>query len=394
MLDKVRLIFVFVAILSTGMSAAQSPARLRTPVVENRGQVAAAELERQAQLFPRTFFLEGPGERKQIAFTFDDGPSADTPALLDVLKQQNIKATFFWQGQNVLQYPEIVKRAFAEGHTLANHSFSHPNLSKMEEGGAWWDYQIQKTQQAYQKVLGFQPALMRPPYGFLNDSQVKSLQAKNMAAILWSVDSADWFYTWQHALDEVASAKIEAVIQQYIHPEAIVLMHDSGGRGRVPTIMAVKALIPALRQQGYQFTTVDQLLGIPAKLNVATAGNAPRGFDATLTQFFALHNLASNAVSLEQWAQVLDKQFVFNTPDGVYRGIAVYADYLAKLQQQFPGMKLELSGKPNQVNDQALFGWRLLDAQGAQLAQGVNSVGLSADGRIKQANVFMEQQLR
>jgi peptidoglycan/xylan/chitin deacetylase (PgdA/CDA1 family) len=250
---------------------AQTPQRLRTPVIDNRGQISAATLERQAQQFPRTFYLEGAGDKKEIAFTFDDGPSADTVALLDVLKKENVKATFFWQGKNVLLHPEVVKRALDEGHVLGNHSFNHPNLSKMEEDALWWGSQLQKTQQAFQKVAGFQPAMMRPPYGFLTDSQIGKLKERGMTAILWSVDSADWYHTWQSSANDVASGKIEAVIKQYVHPEAIVLMHDDGGRGRQPTVMAVKALIPALREQGYRFTTVDQLLGIPAKLAPALA---------------------------------------------------------------------------------------------------------------------------
>ncbi|WP_051534558.1 polysaccharide deacetylase family protein [Deefgea rivuli] len=259
---------LFLAALLAGQSVmAQTPPRLRTPYIEAWNQLPPAEMERQAKAFPETFFIEGPGDRKEIALTYDDGPSEDTPALLDLLKQQQVKATFFWQGQNVLKYPEIVKRALAEGHVLANHSFNHPNLTELPADNAWWDQQLAKTQQAYQKVVGFQPSMMRPPYGFLGDAQIKALKDKKMQAILWSVDSADWFHTYQNSVDEVASGKIVSVVLQYIHPEAIVLLHDAGGRGRKPTIMASATLIPQLKQQGYRFTTVDKLLNIPAKLS-------------------------------------------------------------------------------------------------------------------------------
>jgi peptidoglycan-N-acetylglucosamine deacetylase len=262
-------------LLMTNTTYAQTPPRLRTPFVENWGQIPPAVLERQAKEFAGTYFLEGAGERKEIAFTFDDGPSLDTPALLDLLKKENVKVTFFWQGSQIEQFPDTVRRALAEGHTLANHSYNHPDLSKIEDGDVWWKEQIEKTQLVYQKVVGFQPSMMRPPYGFLSDSQIKRLQNKNMKAILWSVDSADWFHTHQNKMDELASNAIENVIKQYIHPEAIVLMHDSGGRGRKPTIMATSRLIPELRKQGYQFTTVDKLLNIPAQLTVSTKAPAP-----------------------------------------------------------------------------------------------------------------------
>jgi peptidoglycan/xylan/chitin deacetylase (PgdA/CDA1 family) len=256
-------------LLMTTTAYAQTPPRLRTPFVENWGQIPPAVLDRQAKEFAGTYFLEGPGDRKEIAFSYDDGPSLDTPALLDLLKKENVKVTFFWQGSQIEQFPDTVRRALAEGHTLANHSYNHPDLSKLEDGGVWWKDQLEKTQLAYQKVVGFQPSMMRPPYGFLSDTQIKSLQSKGMKAILWSVDSADWFHIYQNKMDELASNAIENVIRQYIHPEAIVLMHDSGGRGRKPTIMATARLIPELRKQGYQFTTVDKLLNIPAKLNTS-----------------------------------------------------------------------------------------------------------------------------
>ncbi len=253
-------------ILLSVATYAQTPPHLRTPFVENWEQVPPAKLAQQAKDFPNTFYLEGPGDRQEIALTFDDGPSADTPALLDLLKKENIKATFFWQGSQIEKYPDIARRAYAEGHTLANHSYNHPRLIPLENGNAWWTQQIEKTQTVYQKVLGIQPSMMRPPYGFLSDSQVQFLQQKNMAAILWSVDSADWFHTYKNSNNDNAAAKITSVIQEYIHPEAIVLMHDSGGRGRKPTIMAVTQLIPELKKQGYSFTTVDRLLDIPPLL--------------------------------------------------------------------------------------------------------------------------------
>ncbi|WP_373976602.1 polysaccharide deacetylase family protein [Chitinibacter sp. SCUT-21] len=381
---------ILASLMFSHLALAQTPARLRTPVVENQGQVSAAVLERQAKQFPTTFYLEGAGDKKEIAFTFDDGPSEHTAALLDVLKQENVKATFFWQGQNVLKYPEVVKRALAEGHVLANHSFSHPNLSKMEEGEFWWDLQLKKTQQAFQQVVGFQPTMMRPPYGFLNDSQIKKLQAQGMAAILWSVDSADWFHTWKNSVDEVASAKIAGVVQQYIHPEAIVLMHDDGGRSRKPTISAVKAMIPALREQGYRFVTVDQLLKLNPKLKVAVAEPITPTLNELLPLFFKLHNTAQ----VDSWASVLEDDFVLASASEQMRGIKAYSDYMAQLHAQFPGMKLEQVGAANQINQAGLFAWQLLDAQGGLIAKGVNSVELSAAGKLKSANVYMQRELR
>jgi peptidoglycan/xylan/chitin deacetylase (PgdA/CDA1 family) len=252
-------VLTFSAALSLPSAWAGTPQTVRTPFVENWGQVPLATLERQAKAYEGTFYLEGLGQKPVVALTYDDGPSQDTAALLDVLKKYNVKATFFWLGSSIEKYPEIAKRALAEGHTLANHSYNHPNLSEMPSD-TWWTAQLAKTQQIYQSVLGIKPTLMRPPYGFLLDSQVLALKERGMKAILWSVDTADWFHTHSIRNDDAASQKIASMVTQYVHPEAIILMHDAGGRGRVPTVLATDMFIPQLKKKGYSFVTVDQLI--------------------------------------------------------------------------------------------------------------------------------------
>ncbi|QLG87562.1 polysaccharide deacetylase family protein [Chitinibacter bivalviorum] len=253
-------------LFSVSLVSAATPQTVRTPFVENWGQVPLATLERQAKTFEGTYYLEGLGNSKVVALTYDDGPSKDTPALLDVLKKNNVKATFFWLGSNIEKHPDIAKRALAEGHTLGNHSYNHPNLSDLQ-GDTWWTDQLAKTQDVYRKVLGVQPKLMRPPYGFLRDAQIEALKAHEMKAILWSVDTADWYHTHTIKNDLEASQKIAGIVNQYVHPEAIILMHDAGGRGRVPTLMATELFIGQLKSQGYGFVTVDQLI----KTDVAKA---------------------------------------------------------------------------------------------------------------------------
>jgi len=104
--------------------------------------------------------VDGP----YIAMTFDDGPSAKlTPKLLDLLAAHHIKATFFLIGENVAEHPEIVAREVREGHEIANHSWSHPNLAKMSDDGVRG--QLRKTEDAIRSAIGNRPTLMRPPYG-------------------------------------------------------------------------------------------------------------------------------------------------------------------------------------------------------------------------------------
>src|SRR4029450_3278646 len=104
--------------------------------------------------------VDGP----YIAMTFDDGPSATlTPKLLDLLAAHHIKATFFVIGENVAEYPEIVARAAREGHEIASHSWSHPNLAKMSDESV--RRQLRQTDDAIRNATGKRPTLLRPPYG-------------------------------------------------------------------------------------------------------------------------------------------------------------------------------------------------------------------------------------
>ncbi|GAA5787547.1 polysaccharide deacetylase family protein [Chitiniphilus shinanonensis] len=230
---------------------------VRTPFLEDWGQVPLAELERQARKFPGLVFLEGPTHRRKVALTFDDGPSLYTGQLLDVLAKHKAKATFFWLGREMESYPEMVIRADREGHLLGNHGWNHADLSDLNDA-ALWNEQIGATQQVFQKLLGHAPHLLRPPYGRLADSQMALLKRRGLKVIDWSVDTQDWL----HAQTGLGSQLIERAVQDYVHPEAIVLLHDGGGH-RNRTVTAVDRLIPWLRNAGYELVTVDELIGTP-----------------------------------------------------------------------------------------------------------------------------------
>src|SRR6059036_2038966 len=132
--------------------------------------------------------VDGP----YIAMTFDDGPSATlTPKLLDLLAAHHIKATFFVIGENVAEHSEIVAREAREGHEIANHSWSHPNLAKMSDDGARG--QLHKTEDAIRSATGNRPSLLRPPYGSISERQKKWInQEFGYKIVLWDVDPLDW----------------------------------------------------------------------------------------------------------------------------------------------------------------------------------------------------------
>ncbi len=189
-------------------------------------------------------------EGMSIAITFDDGPNPElTPRLLDMLKERGIKATFFVVGKNVEEYPAIVERMAAEGHEVANHSWSHPSLTKL--GLESFRKQIENTNEAIAKATGKRPLLMRPPYGATSASLNKRLNEQfGLKVILWSVDPLDWKYR--------NSNRVYNWIVQNTRPGSIILAHDI----HATTVAAMPATLDALLAKGYKFSTVSELIAM------------------------------------------------------------------------------------------------------------------------------------
>ncbi|WP_432722609.1 polysaccharide deacetylase family protein [Jeongeupia wiesaeckerbachi] len=260
------LLYVLGLTLSAVTGAAPIPAdekpvqKVRTGFIDGWNQVPLKRLEDQAARYRGTYYLEGLHNTKRIALTFDDGPSVYTTALLKVLDKHQVKATFFFLGAQLAESPEPARAALKAGHTIGNHSYDHPYLTDLSPSQLW-DVQFGRTQRLIKEKLGVVPALIRPPYGFVNDSQVTLLAGKQLKLILWSIDTQDWYVAQRLG---AANALYNTVLN-HVHPEAIVLMHDGGGF-RAGTVEAVDMLIPALKKQGYEFVTVDRMIGTPAYL--------------------------------------------------------------------------------------------------------------------------------
>jgi peptidoglycan-N-acetylglucosamine deacetylase len=188
--------------------------------------------------------VDGP----YIAMTFDDGPSATlTPKLLDLLAAHRIKATFFVIGENVAEYPEIVARAAREGHEIANHSWSHPNLGKMSDESV--RRQLQQTDDAIKSATGKRPTLMRPPYGSITAREKRWIHDEfGYDIILWDVDPYDW--------KRPGPAVVRNRILTETRPGSIVLSHDI----HPGTIEAMPSTFDELEAKGFKFVTVSQLI--------------------------------------------------------------------------------------------------------------------------------------
>lgn len=184
---------------------------------------------------------------KCIALTFDAGPGEDTPHLLDVLKEKKVHATFFLLGRNhVTKHPDTVRRIAAEGHEVANHTWSHKVLTDQEPDQI--RAELEKTQDAVAAVTGKKPRLMRPPQGRTDDTVSDISKELGLSQILWSATAKDYSTT--------DSALIEKRIVDQASKDGVILLHDIY-KGTVP---AVPGIIDTLKKRGYTFVTVPQLM--------------------------------------------------------------------------------------------------------------------------------------
>ncbi len=188
-----------------------------------------------------------------VALTFDDGPHPqNTPRLLDILKQRNVKATFYVVATNAKRYPEIMRRIIAEGHEIGNHTVTHGNLTKMSEAAV--KRELTAAHDAIVAATGVAPRTMRPPYGAITSAQ-KSWIRRDLGypTILWSVDPEDW--------KKPGSSVVTSRLVSGASPGGILLVHDI----HAPSIDAMPATVDQLLARGFQFVTVTQLIAMDGK---------------------------------------------------------------------------------------------------------------------------------
>lgn len=183
-----------------------------------------------------------------IAMTFDDGPHPrNTPRLLDMLRQRNIKATFYVIGGNVKMYPDITRRIVAEGHEIGNHTWTHRKLTLLSDSEV--RSEMSRTRDIIMSATGVQPRTVRPPYGALLTRQREMIMREfGYPTIMWSVDPQDWKRPGVSVVrDRIISGTRNG---------SIVLAHDL----HAPTVDAMPSTLDGLLAKGFQFVTVSQLL--------------------------------------------------------------------------------------------------------------------------------------
>lgn len=205
-----------------------------------------------AKKYPGEIYVNGPAEEKNVSLTFDDGPDGSvTPRILDILKANKIKASFFFVGTQISYFPGMVRRTYDESHLVLNHTWDHPYLTKKDAGEI--RKEIMLTENRIQSITGRKPALARPPYGAVDEKVLAAVSGTGNRAIMWSIDSMDW-------VPKADKQTILKNILDNVRPGDIVLLHSSVGHGA--DVEALQEIISGLKRKEYKIVDLEAMLKI------------------------------------------------------------------------------------------------------------------------------------
>ncbi len=197
----------------------------------------------------------GSEKEKVVALTFDDGPHPKyTNQILDILNKYDAKATFFVLGKFAETYPKIVQRQWKEGHEIGNHTYSHININKTSREKLQEEYE--KTQNIIYSLTKREPRVFRPPYGSFDEKAMDIVEKNNSIIVLWSAhqDSKDWS---NPEIDKIVNTTLSN-----IKNGDIILFHDYVYYDKSHTVEALNRILPELKNRGYKFVTVSQLIDL------------------------------------------------------------------------------------------------------------------------------------
>jgi len=207
---------------------------------------------RSSQLFGPSVW-RGPRSCHSLALTFDDGPSEDTPRVLEVLDRYAVAATFFVCGANVARLPAVARAVLAAGHEIGNHSYAHPLYCRLSPRAIRED--LDRAQQTIQASTGTAPVWFRPPYGVRWFGVRAAQQRLGLSGVMWTVIGYDWSLKAEQVAGRLTGRACNG---------AILCLHDGRELQAGPdigvTVEALRRLVPELLERGYRFETVSRLL--------------------------------------------------------------------------------------------------------------------------------------
>ena len=198
---------------------------------------------------------EGLSGELLVALTFDDGPCPPyTGQILDILREENARASFFVVGRHAAAFPGLVRRMAVEGHQIGNHTWHHTDLLTLDRSAI--ADEVCCTGNLIAGIAGSAPRIVRPPHGFRDPAVMNVMAGQGLTVVGWSVMSRDW-----------TNPGVDAIVSRTVgscRDGAIIPLHDGDGAAgtasRAQTVAALRPIVRELRARGYRFVTVDEIL--------------------------------------------------------------------------------------------------------------------------------------
>lgn len=221
-------------------------ARAREDVYKSSGELKAQYNRAKRKGLNYNILIEGDHSKREVALTFDDGPhSSSTKKLLEILRKENIKATFFIVGKMAEKHPELLKAEYDEGHCIANHSFNHVNMTRIPEDEI--EVEWIACSKVIKSITGKTPLFCRPPGGDFDGIVIRAAMKSGLITVLWTDDPGDY--------SNPGSYVIEQKVMDFIDNGGIILLHD----GISQTLNILPQLIENLKKRGYRFITIEEM---------------------------------------------------------------------------------------------------------------------------------------
>ncbi|MHB1340600.1 MAG: polysaccharide deacetylase family protein [Coriobacteriia bacterium] len=256
--EETRAIPIPSEIVGTGalmtLAAPGSAGVQRVVVGTVSGDIVASETVLAAE--PMILRRVGDGDGMVVALTFDDGPwPKQTDALLKILAEYDVPATFFMVGDRVKKRPDLARHVANAGHLIGNHTYHHENLTEVPP--ARIRDEIAGTSRMISRATGKRVTWFRPPMGRVDGRVYTELKRQKLRPVLWTVDPQDW-------RDTIKAADIERGVLSAVRPGSVILLHDGGGDQR-EMLKALPKIIRGLRARGYDFVLLDDLKSVKTR---------------------------------------------------------------------------------------------------------------------------------
>jgi peptidoglycan-N-acetylglucosamine deacetylase len=196
----------------------------------------------------------GSSDQPHVGLTYDDGPGRSTGELLDLLARHRARATFFFVGSQVREFPEMAGRVVAEGHGLGSHTLSHLDHYEVDPQAALDD--MVAGAESIAEVVGFEPTLYRAPYGHFIPETVAEAGRRGWTCVLWSTLGMDW-------MEGETGPSVAARIAPELAPGAIVLLHDARRAKAMspePVVGATEILLEEIERRGLRAVALGDML--------------------------------------------------------------------------------------------------------------------------------------